>query len=186
MDLSAIYRLKRVLRTGWLVRGVPRGAVESVAEHSFGAALLAWEVSRRLRERGVDVDPKRAVLLALVHDLPEAVALDLDAEASRVYGEAKRRAEERAARELLDDELLRLWREFERLESEEAKAAKLADVLDMALQALEYARVGFRDHREFVRSARETARELGPEYLEVFEELLKRGGKREDPGEGPG
>ncbi len=186
MDLRAIYRLKRVLRTGWLVRGIPRGSVESVAEHSFGAAVLAWEVARRLRERGVNVDPQRAALIALVHDLPEAVALDLDAEASRIYGEAKRKAEEAAARKVLDGELLELWREFERLETEEAKAAKLADVLDMALQALEYAKIGFKGYREFVQSARETAEELGPEYLEVFEELLSRGGGDEDTGEGSG
>ncbi|WP_457614658.1 HD domain-containing protein [Methanopyrus sp.] len=174
--MEAIYRLKRVLRTGWLVRGVPRSSVESVAEHSFGAAVLAWEICRRLVDRGIDLNPYEAVLMALIHDLPEALTLDLDVEASRVFGDAKRKAERKAAECVLDGELLDLWREFERRESPEAKAAKLADILDMALQALEYSRIGFKEYREFLDSAEREARELGREYLLVFREIIRERG----------
>ncbi|WP_456481921.1 HD domain-containing protein [Methanopyrus sp.] len=184
--MEAIYRLKRVLRTGWLVRGVPRSSVESVAEHSFGAATLAWEVCRRLAELGTDVDPYKTVVMALIHDLPEALTLDLDVEASRMFGDAKREAEEKAAERVLDGELLELWREFERRESPEAKAAKLADSLDMALQALEYSRIGFEAYREFLDSAEREARGLGREYLLVFKEILRERGWNGDEGGGKG
>ncbi|WP_236953850.1 HD family hydrolase [Methanopyrus sp. SNP6] len=184
--MEAIYRLKRILRTGWLVRGIPRSSVESVAEHSFGAAMLAWEICHRLTERGIDVDPYKTVVMALIHDLPEALTLDLDAEASRVFGDAKREAEEKAAKRVFDGKLLDIWREFERRESPEAKAAKLADTLDMALQALEYSRVGFEACREFLDSAERDARKLGLEYLLVFKEILREWGRNGDEGSGKG
>ncbi|CAA9568358.1 MAG: hypothetical protein AVDCRST_MAG19-2516 [uncultured Thermomicrobiales bacterium] len=40
--LRRVGRLKTTPRTGWLDRGVPTAAVESVADHSFRTALLAW------------------------------------------------------------------------------------------------------------------------------------------------
>ena len=40
--IEAIGRLKEVPRTGWLDRGIPADETESVADHSFGVALLAW------------------------------------------------------------------------------------------------------------------------------------------------
>ncbi|WP_457619697.1 HD domain-containing protein [Methanopyrus sp.] len=184
--MEAIYRLKRLLRTGWLVRGVPRSSVESVAEHSFGAAVLAWEICHRLTGRGVDSDPYKTVVMALIHDLPEALTLDLDVEASRMFGDARREAEKKAAERVLDGELLDLWREFERRESPEAKAAKLADTLDMALQALEYSRIGFKAYREFLDSAEREARELGREYLLIFKEILRERGWNSGEGSGKG
>src|SRR5260221_8313896 len=58
-------RLKDVRRQGWVDRGVPDA--ESVADHSYGVALLAWAVARA---RGLDGE--RALLIAIVHDLAEA------------------------------------------------------------------------------------------------------------------
>lgn len=40
--LRRVGHLKTTPRTGWLDRGVPNAAVESVADHSFRTALLAW------------------------------------------------------------------------------------------------------------------------------------------------
>ncbi|NPB02736.1 MAG: HD family hydrolase [Methanopyri archaeon] len=175
--VEAVYRLKKVPRTGWLVRGVPRCSVESVAEHSFGAAVLAWEMARRLREKGVDVDPCKAVLVALFHDLPEALALDLDAVASRIYGrDVKSEAERRAAEEIFDEETKGFWEEYEECETPEGKVAKLADLADMAIQAVEYSKSGFERWREFVESALEGAREIGGPYEEVFLEILEEAG----------
>ncbi len=175
--LKAVYRLKKVPRTGWLVRGVPVCSVESVAEHSFGAAVLAWEMARRLRDRGVNVNPERAALVALFHDLPEALALDLDATASRIYGkDVKAEAERRAAEEVFDEETKGFWEEYEECGSPEGKVAKLADLADMAIQAVEYSKSGFKRWREFVESALEGAREIGGPYEEVFLEILEEAG----------
>src|SRR5436309_8629270 len=57
--------LKEVRRKGWVDRGVPDA--ESVADHSYRVALLAWALARR---RGLDAE--RAMLIGLVHDLAEA------------------------------------------------------------------------------------------------------------------
>src|SRR5690242_10124588 len=57
--------LKEVRRKGWVDRGVPDA--ESVADHSYRVALLAWALARA---RGLDAG--RAMLIGLVHDLAEA------------------------------------------------------------------------------------------------------------------
>lgn len=77
--LESIGRLKRLARTGWLDRGVPELATESVADHSFRVALLSWMVATTYpTEYGnhAGIDPGRVLLIALAHDLPEAFAGD--------------------------------------------------------------------------------------------------------------
>jgi putative hydrolase of HD superfamily len=58
-------RLKTLRRAGWLRIGLTDG--ESVADHSFGTALLALLLATDL-----DVDRDRVIKLALVHDLAES------------------------------------------------------------------------------------------------------------------
>src|SRR5690242_15589080 len=63
--------LKRLPRTGWLHIGVQ--APESVADHSYRIALLTLLVAAG--EPALDL--ARALTIALVHDLPEAIAGDI-------------------------------------------------------------------------------------------------------------
>lgn len=63
-------RLKEIRRQGWVDRGVQ--SPESTADHSWAVALFAWLLAL---ERD-DLDEGRVLLLALVHDLPEALAGD--------------------------------------------------------------------------------------------------------------
>ncbi len=65
-------KLKSVPRTGWLDRGVEPVQVESVADHSFGVALLAWACALQRRAEGAAIDPERVLKLAIIHDLAEA------------------------------------------------------------------------------------------------------------------
>jgi putative hydrolase of HD superfamily len=161
--LHRIGRLKRVPRTGWLDRGVPAAETESVADHSFRVALLAWLAGAD--EPGLDRD--RLLKLALLHDLAEAVTGDLPpydpgeltdvAPADRaavlnrrhVRSEArraaKRAAEAAAMADLLADlsgpvadELEALWRELDEGSSAEARFVKQADKLETYLQSREY------------------------------------------------
>jgi putative hydrolase of HD superfamily len=156
-------RLKSTVRTGWVDRGVPREAAESVADHTFRVALLAW-----LASAGTGLDRDRVLILALLHDLAESITGDLtpydleDAPASdrvalitflnqrHVPAEAhiarKRAAESKAiaemCRELPEsqrDEILELWRELEDRSTPEARFVKQADKLETYLQSLEYA-----------------------------------------------
>jgi putative hydrolase of HD superfamily len=161
--LHRIGHLKRVSRTGWLDRGVPAAETESVADHTFRVALLAWLAATA--EPSLDRD--RVVKLALLHDLAEAVTGDLppydpvelaqaeEAERadllnrrhvrSRARAEAKRAAEAAAMADLLADlpgvladELGGLWRELDVGTSAEARFVKQADKLETFLQSLEY------------------------------------------------
>src|SRR3954454_20843223 len=63
--LAQVGRLKTLKRAGWVRRGV--SDPESVADHSFRAAVLAMLLGTDL---GVDRD--RLVRLLLVHDLAES------------------------------------------------------------------------------------------------------------------
>ncbi len=131
--LGAAGVLKRIPRTGWVRVGVREP--ESVADHSFRTALAAL----LLAPEGVDWG--RAVAMALLHDLPEAIIGDLVA---RTPGERedKQRREAAAMEALLaglpgEAALRDLWEDYRRGVSPEARLVTAVDKLDMALQALE-------------------------------------------------
>jgi putative hydrolase of HD superfamily len=156
---AAAGSLKEVRRKGWVDRGV--SDAESVADHSYRVALLAWALARA---RGLDAG--RAMLIGLVHDLAEAEVGDetpfdaalaeggfdparFDAPAPR--DEARRAAKH--ARELaaiealagalgpeLGDEFRTLVSEYEGQSSPEARLVKELDRVETLLQAEEYLR----------------------------------------------
>lgn len=161
--LHRVGRLKAIPRTGWLHRGVPPDEAESVADHSFRTALLAWLAATA--EPALDRD--RILKLALLHDLAEAVTGDLPPydldeldsadQATRrailnrrhvandARRAAKRAAEAAAMADLLADlppdlaaELGTLWRELQEERSVEARFVKQADKLETYLQSREY------------------------------------------------
>src|SRR5947209_12195820 len=69
--LLELQRLKRLDRTGWVLRGLPPGA-ESVAAHSYGVALAAMLLADECTARGVELNVERVLRLALRHDLKGA------------------------------------------------------------------------------------------------------------------
>jgi putative hydrolase of HD superfamily len=142
---------------------VPAEEAESVADHTFRVALLAWLAAAA--EPGLDRD--RVLKLALIHDLAEAVTGDLppydpavladaaDADRATILNRrhvrsearaaAKRAAEAAAMADLLEDlpegpagELGELWRELEEGTSAEARFVKQSDKLETYLQSREY------------------------------------------------
>jgi putative hydrolase of HD superfamily len=134
--LYEIGLLKRFKRTGWFTAGVP--APESVADHSFRVALLALVLSR-----GADppLDRERCVAMALVHDLAESIVGDITPYDGVTTAEKHRRergAMERLSAMLGDDEVLRLWEEYQAAETAEARLVKDLDKLETVLQAAEY------------------------------------------------
>lgn len=149
-------RLKTLKRAGWGRCGVE--ACESVADHTFGVALLALCLLPKNPVHGIDRD--HCVAIALAHDLAESVVGDITPH-DAVEPEEKHRREEAAMRELAatlgDDELLNLWQEFEQGETEEAKCVRDLDVIEMAHQAKVYERSGklkSADAARFVGSAK--------------------------------
>lgn len=149
--LKAVH-LKHLYRQGWLSRGVTGMVCESVAEHSFGVALLAAVLAPKLR-----LNVGKAVLLGILHDLAEAVAGDITP--AEGMPKAVKHAQELAAMRqlcgLLPDgaRLMKLWDEYEHGTSREARFVKELDKLEMSLQATVYADLLGMNPQEFHESA---------------------------------
>lgn len=131
-------RLKRTKRTGWVRRDVQEP--ESVADHMYRASIIAltaaeWE----------GVDTSKAVKMALVHDLAEAIVGDI-APGDGVSKEEKHRREKNAMDEMTSlvcgvqakEEIMTLWEEYEMGSTAEAMLVKDIDKLEMIIQAKEY------------------------------------------------
>jgi putative hydrolase of HD superfamily len=160
--VEAIGRLKEVPRTGWLDRGITPEETESVADHSFGVALLAWLLAPD------ELDRARVVELALLHDLAESAVGDatpydrdtlqtLDPDTRRNWLNQRhiRTDEQRAAKQAAEtaaiaslaaalppdrrDRLQSRWSELSDRTSPEARFVKDMDILETWLQSRRYA-----------------------------------------------
>lgn len=165
---TQVQALKRVPRSGWIDRGVPLPEVESVADHTWQTALIAWLTAAD----GTTLDANRVLQLAMIHDLAEVIVGDQppyaadevpgagdraaltaffsqrqvrSAEAKAV----KREAEHAAFADLIADLsptvrtlLAGLWEEYETQATPEARFVKQADTLEAYLQSRHYATEG--------------------------------------------
>jgi putative hydrolase of HD superfamily len=139
--LIALDPLADLPRTGWLMRGVR--PCESIADHSFGVALVTMLLVDGERARGGSVDGERALRMALVHDAPEAKLGDVPMPVkSPALDRALSDVEAALVRALLGDEAAALWSELERAESVEARIVRVADKAHMLLKALVYEQQG--------------------------------------------
>lgn len=178
--LLELQRLKRLDRTGWVLRGLAPGA-ESVAAHSYGVALAAMLLADEVRARGVEVDVERVLRLALLHDAVEARTGDMPRTMIQFYGaEVRRRAERAAFDEMmsgLDDarrEAYGVWHaDYEERASLEAKLVKAADIVDLLAQALTFERAGSRGLDEFWEGAQERDFGLEGAAREVVGEVMR-------------
>ncbi len=160
--LLELQRLKRLDRTGWVLRGLAPGA-ESVAAHSYGVALAVMLLADAVRERGVEVDAERCLRMALLHDCAEVRTGDLPRVAAHYYGpEVVGRAEHEAFRDIVSDlgEPQRshygaIHHDYEERASLEARLVKAADIIDLLAQALHFERAGARNLDEFWEGAAE-------------------------------
>ncbi len=146
--------LKNLYRQGWLKRGLPRENCESVADHSFGVAVLALWLARA-QYPALDAD--KAVRMALLHELGEIYAGDITPR-DGVSLEEKRRREAESVRAVCarlpgGQEYIALWEEFEQGDTPEAIFVRQLDRLEMGLQAAVYERAGLADLPEFFVSA---------------------------------
>ncbi len=150
-------RLKVEPRRGW--RRVSRiRRVESVAEHSFGVAVLSLFEGTR---RGYNVE--RMLTLALIHDLEEAIMGDMTPEDKNRLRTKKVRSLRKAARTQIANmipieqrvQYVRMWEDLETGRTREARLVKDLDKLEMLLQARRYARLGAprRQLEKFYKSA---------------------------------
>jgi putative hydrolases of HD superfamily len=190
-----LMRLKRLYRQGWLKRGIPTGICESVAEHSFGTALLGLLLTARGRRNqagtGVgkeaastaaavathaagELDPAKVVLMALVHEMGESYAGDITP-VDGIGKDEKLRLE----REAIDRSLaghpeaawfLSLWEDFEEGGSAEARYVRELDRLEMGLEAALYRSEGYVGMEEFFASSRRVVAD--PRLKAILEEAI--------------
>jgi len=154
--------LKGLYRQGWLKRGVPEGRAESVADHSFGTALLAVLLADTLRidPEFTGLDRQRCIEMALVHELGEVYVGDLTP-VDGVSREDKYRQEREAFIKVVEGlpngkELLTLWEDFETGASPEARFIRQLDRLEMGIQAALLKAEGYQRMDEFLKSAHKT------------------------------
>jgi 5'-deoxynucleotidase len=153
-------RLKAERRRGW-VKKLGMEHPESVADHSYRTAVMTMFFSD---SRGLDTG--KALRLALIHDLPEALVGDAMPEERS--GKRKTHAETKAMDEILSElpkearALYRdAWRDFLEGRSQESRLVRQIDKLEMAVQAWEYANESGNPSRakEFWASAREQVKD---------------------------
>lgn len=162
--------LKQLYRQGWLKRGLAPERCESVAEHTFSTAVLAYFLAQ---SSFPDLDLSRVIRLALLHDFGEVYAGDLTPE-DRISSKEKEHLERQAIIRIFSklpnaEAYLGLWEEYERQASPEARFVRQIDRLEMALQASVYEKQGFSGLGDFFISAQRAISD--PQLVAFMEEL---------------
>lgn len=131
--------LTRLPRTGFLMRGVDRP--ETIAEHSYLAALLACLLMPELKNEKPELDGEKLLSMLLLHESSEILVGDIPAPAGRLLGPGgKARLEAEAGSAVLHDheQALEVLMEFEASINLEAKIARSLDKLQMMIKVLIY------------------------------------------------
>src|SRR5215204_6197595 len=101
--LIELQRLKRLDRTGWVLRGLPNGT-ESVASHSFGVSVTAMLLADKLIAKGIAINVEKVLRVALLHDWAEVRVGDMPRTATLYFGsEARKHAETAAFADVVSD-----------------------------------------------------------------------------------
>jgi putative hydrolase of HD superfamily len=163
-------QLKRVKRSGWWIAGVKDP--ESVAEHSFRAAVIAYLLAYL-----EGADREKAVSMALFHDTAEARTNDAHRIVRRYVD--WERVDQKAVRDQskrlpgpLAKQFTSLFSEFEQALSLEAQVARDADLLECLAQAREYQALGYEDVVDWILNAQaalrtESAKKIAAECLKT-------------------
>lgn len=186
--------LKRIKRTGWVMRQIP--LPESDSDHMHRCAMCAMLVTTQPADDRDDytlpeaakfhpakVNCSKLLRMAVTHDLCEALAGDITPFCDPSVVASKYDKEEKAMeaiRKVVGDplglELFELWREYEAQDTVEALYCKDIDKFEMVLQAFEYEKEHLKSRDEVgVDDARkDTVAEGGNTLPDVFTEPLRR------------
>ena len=150
-----VSQLKKVPRKGWKQKvGIEHP--ESVADHSYGTAIMAMVFSDT-----IGLNTEKILRMALLHDLAESITGDFMPE--EISKENKKTTENDAMEEILSKlpskleyEYTQVWNEYMQQNSKEASLLHEIDRLEMAVQAMKYSSEGFSKEKLkiFVESAR--------------------------------
>lgn len=126
--LNEIGMLSLIPRSGFAFLGSGR---QSVAEHSFRVALVAYTLARLISQ---PLNIHRLVMMCLFHDLPEARIGDLNyVQKKYVVPHLDKALEDLMTGSFLGPEIVALIQEYEQGETLEAQLAHDADQLELLL-----------------------------------------------------
>ena len=165
-----ISHLKNMFRQGWLKREISEAVCESVAEHSFGVAMLCL----MLLPQRPELDPLKVIRYALIHDLGEVYAGDITPHDGIAKAD-KVKMEEAGVLHILGkltngDGLISDWYDYESQENGEAQFVKEVDRLELILQTAIYQQTSELDGTEFFRGVARDVIKSSP-VLEEFQAL---------------
>jgi putative hydrolases of HD superfamily len=176
--LVELQRLKRLDRTGWILRGLPNGT-ESVAAHSFGVGVTAMLLADELMQQGVVVNVEKVLRMALLHDWAEVRVGDMPRTATEYFGaEVRKKAETAAFREIVrslgqaESLYTDLYDDYEQRGTLEARLVKMADIVDLLVEALALERAGARGLEEFWEVAQTTDLQIDGAARSIMTELF--------------
>ncbi|KIV98444.1 uncharacterized protein PV09_09742 [Verruconis gallopava] len=151
--LELIEQLKIIKRSGWKLRGIHEP--ESVADHTFRVALICLIATALDDEKR-----KRAVYMALIHDMGEAIIGDITP-SDGISPEQKYIREEMAIKFQactirkthpdFADMMLGLWHEYEEGKTDVAIFVRQADKVEAAVQGVIYEERTGIDMRDFMK-----------------------------------
>ena len=167
-----VHPLDRVQRAGYVLRGV--ADPESVAAHSHFVSLLTLLFVDRYPDM---FNKEKALGIALVHDLPEAIIMDIPMPASTEYlKEAKHQAEQAICADLfngLGNVYGRYMEEMLARETPEARLVAGLDKAQMMLKIFYYQQEGRGNLAEFWKNPA-NFRDYGLEPVSAFFDALCR------------
>ncbi|MHA1652754.1 MAG: HD domain-containing protein [Candidatus Thorarchaeota archaeon] len=176
--------LKSLPRIGWLLAGMGHDASESIASHSWGVSYIALVLADTLIKEGVHINTQDVLIMAVIHDLPEAVLSDIPRRDGGAWDDlqvakhsVEREVMDRLTRAGLDSDMIRRsWKALSEGAATEARVVHAADVLDMLLHGIVLLRRGTNPAllRQFFESgvSRLTELEIRP-AIELGEYLFK-------------
>lgn len=133
-----IYKLKTLLRKGWVIRSACKDRYESDAEHIFSSCILALEI---INKEHLSLNQEKVLKMILYHEIGEIDAGDFTPK-DKITKEEKYNLERigvsRISQECNMPEILDLWLEFEENKTPEAQFVKRIDKLDAIMQSQIY------------------------------------------------
>lgn len=136
--------LKKLKRQGWKEWNVKDREIESVADHVYGAQMLAWCI---LEQANLDLDAGKVMAMLSLHETEEIAIGDITP-FDHITKEQKKEMGKEAVKQVLSNlsqasRVKELIAEFEEGKTKEAKFALLCDKLECDLQARIYQKEGY-------------------------------------------
>jgi putative hydrolase of HD superfamily len=142
-------KLKNVVRSGCKNWGVSAPRLESVAEHSHGAQMLAYAVWENFKDRYPNVDITRVISMLAFHETEEILMPDYTPFDNITKAEKRKQGKDcvnKVACALPQSDFMKqLIQEFELAQTPDAKFAKMVDSLEAGLQCQIYDEQGHID-----------------------------------------